>query len=202
VGRDQSAAIDLGLAILEREAKLNGEPEQPREGLSVFFIGVRGDHAEALQEVREDRMCVQRHVSEDIMEDVWLRNVVERVSRADRHRSREAALGERLEEELRLEESAHGNCAPTSLALEAGVHFIQIGDVFAGESDDFDPMQERARGVLLEMRDAAVIQRLPNLMIFRRVSIPILADVESLEAHLDLLSRLMRSRQRRRLMMV
>ena len=84
MGRDQSAAVGFGFAILEGQSELDGEPEEPCECLGVLFAGIGCSLAEALQEVRKDRMRMQGHVAEDIVEDVGFGNVVERFGGANR----------------------------------------------------------------------------------------------------------------------
>jgi hypothetical protein len=152
----------------------------------VFVAGLGCCLAEALQEIGEDRMRMERDVSEDVMEDVRLRDVVERVRGSDRDGGGEAATREGREEQLRLEKPLHWHGAPASLWFEARVHLVEVRDAVALQADDFDPLKERARCMLFEVLHAAVVERLPNAVVVSRVARPILADVEGLKAELDL----------------
>ena len=60
----------------------------------MLVAGIRCGLAEALEETGEDRMRMERDVPEDVMEDVGLGDVIERVAGADRHRGGEAAARE------------------------------------------------------------------------------------------------------------
>ena len=152
----------------------------------MLVSGVGCGLPESLQEIRKDRVRMQRHVAEHVVEDVGLGNVIERSRRTDRHRSREAAPGERLEEQLRLQESFDGHRPPAGLGFETGVHLVEVRDAVALQSDHFDPLEEGAGCVLLKVLHAAVVERLPDAMVFLRVARPILADVEGLKAQFDL----------------
>lgn len=121
-------------------------------------------------------------MSEDIVEDVRLRDVIKRIRRADRHSGREATQRQRPEEVLRLEKSAHGHRAPSSARFETLVHLLEIWNAIARQPDHFDPVQERIGSTSTEMLHAAVKQRLPDAVVFVRVSRPILADIECFQS--------------------
>jgi hypothetical protein len=142
--------------------------------------------AKALQEIGEYRMRMQWHVAEDVVEDVRLWDVIERSRWTDGHRRREAASRERLEEQLGLQESLHRDSPPAGLRFKACIHLIEVRDAIGLQSDDFDPLEEGAGCVLLKVLHAAVVKRLPDAMVFLRVSRPILTDVEGLKAQFDL----------------
>jgi hypothetical protein len=142
--------------------------------------------AKVLQEIRKDRMRVQRHVPENVVEDVRFGDVIERIARADRYGGREATPRERLEEQLRLEKALYRHGTPAGLGFETRIHLVEVRDAVALEADHFDPFKECSRRVLFEVLHAAVVERLPNAVVIGRVARPILADVEGLKAELDL----------------
>jgi len=81
----------------------------------MLVTGISRGLAEALQKIREHWMRVQWYVAKDVVKDVRLRDVIERSSRTDRHRRREAPPRERLKEKLRLEEALHRHRPPAGL---------------------------------------------------------------------------------------
>jgi len=96
-------------------------------------------------------------VTEDVVEDIRLRNVIERSRWTYRHRRREAAPRKRLEEQLRLEEPLHRHRAPAGLRFETRIHLVEVRDAITLQADHLDPFQERAGRVLLEMFHTAVV---------------------------------------------
>ena len=154
----------------------------------MFVTGVGCRLPEALQEIRKDRMRVQRHVAKDVVEDIRLGDVIERARRADRDGGRKASPRERLEEQLRFQEALDGDSPPSGLRFETSVHLVEVRNAVALQSDHSDPFQERAGRVLLEMLHAAVVESLPDPVVIGRVARPILADVEGLEAEFDLVT--------------
>src|SRR5262249_53621985 len=77
VAGDQARAVDLDAAVFLDEAELDCEPEQAAEALDVRrVVALEGGAAVGLEEVREDLERVQGDVPEDIVEDVWLGEIV------------------------------------------------------------------------------------------------------------------------------
>jgi len=66
------------------QPELDGEPEEAGHAQPGVFSGdLRGERAEALEEVGEDGVGVHGDVSEDIVEDVGLGGVFELVGAAE-----------------------------------------------------------------------------------------------------------------------
>ncbi len=92
--------------------ELDGEPEQPGKRGFVLGAGVQRCLAVGLEELRKHRIGVQRHVAEDIVEDVRLGQVVEFVWRANRDRRRELPLRKAGKEALGRQVPGHGAALP------------------------------------------------------------------------------------------
>jgi len=83
--RDQARSVELDFAVLADHAELHREPEEPSHAVQIFLAGEAGaDLPVALQGSRRIQVCVHRHMTEDIMKDVRLRCVLERLAGAQR----------------------------------------------------------------------------------------------------------------------
>src|SRR5688500_3491619 len=99
MGRDESTAVNLDLAILADQAELHGEPEQPRHASRVFLVlRRRRDLPVMLQEISEDRVGVERNVTEHVVENVRLGKVIELLPLPDRYGRRKLSEREALKE--------------------------------------------------------------------------------------------------------
>jgi len=202
VAADEAAAVDLDFAVFFDKAELDGEPEETTEALDVMFvIAEHGGFAVGLQEVGEDAKGVQRDVAEDIVEYVGLGEVVHNFARADENGRGEFSLREAGEEALRGEVAWHPVAGPTALGLQKLVDAVELGAFGEfGAAGDFDIAVEREiikqrhavasqaedahafdklrRDLLLEHGPAAVEKVAPNVVIFARVAVVVLRDVE------------------------
>ena len=71
---NQSTSIQSIPPAFADQTKLHGEPEETRKAFGVVrIIGADRSLAIGLQEVGKDGVCMQRDMSKDVMEDVWLR---------------------------------------------------------------------------------------------------------------------------------
>ena len=180
---DQSAAVELDLAVLTDDAELDGEPEEASHALQLVLrraagaIGKAGaDLAVVLQEVGEDRMGVHGHVPEDVMEDVGLGGVFERVAAAQPGGSGKLARGEHLEEGVGRQEAADGRGVPAGAWTEALVDLGEIGDGVFAQANLFEAVEIFLAGVLAELRHAAAHEFSPDSVLLGCVSRPVLLD--------------------------
>src|SRR5580698_4722301 len=99
VRTDQAAAVDLDFVILANQAELHGIPEQATKLLQYRGI-VDGcaNAAVTLEEIGKDFMRVHRDVAEDVVEDVGLGRVFERLAAAQPGRGGKATSGKHLKE--------------------------------------------------------------------------------------------------------
>src|SRR3981081_2580223 len=95
VRANNSAAVHLNLSVLANQPKLNRVPKQPAQALqnvrSLFFCA----HAAiVLQEVCKSRMRMHRDVAENVMKNVRLRNVFQRIAATQPRGCRKHARGD------------------------------------------------------------------------------------------------------------
>src|ERR1700759_5677931 len=99
--RNDARTVYTQTVVLLDQAEFDGVPVQARQvGQRVDADGVRF-HAPAavcLYVVGEHRIEQQRHVAEQIMEQVWFADVVDLVRTADPPRHRKTGVGEVIEE--------------------------------------------------------------------------------------------------------
>src|SRR5690606_13584499 len=120
-GRDDAAAVDAQPAGLADEPELHRVPVQPGQVLQrVRADGVRLDPAAAIggHVVGEHRVHQQRHVAEEVVEEVRLLDVVDLLGAADPPGDREAPVGQVVEEVEFGQQALHADQAPAGGRLQ------------------------------------------------------------------------------------
>ncbi len=178
---DEAAAVEPVAPALADEPELNREPEESREALGVVRV-VRGERCLAvrLQEVGEHRVRVERHVPEDVVEDVRLRQVVDRLLRPDHDGGRELAAREAREERLRGQVPGHGLALPARERHQERVDRLrplEERDVVAHQLDARRAVEVHAARVLGQELHLAVVQDAPGLLVLLGVARVVLPDV-------------------------
>src|ERR687895_2603040 len=120
---DESATVDLDASSLTDEPEFDGKPEESRHRRNGL-VGrcSRRQCAESLEKIGEHRVGVQWNVAKDIVEDVWLRQVVELFSRTHLERCWKTPALEASEELCGRDEATHADGRPASAPSEALVH--------------------------------------------------------------------------------
>src|SRR5579863_3901878 len=153
VRTDESAAVDLDFVVLADQAELHGVPEEAAELFEYRFIFDGGtDAAVTLEKVGKDFVCVHGYVAEDVMEDVRLRRVFERLAAAQPGCGGKASGCKHLKESRRRQEAAHRRGIPAGARLQPCAYRGEPGKAVALEADDFKAVEVGARGVLFEFR--------------------------------------------------
>jgi len=111
------------------------------------------------------RVVEQRHVAEEIVEDIGLDDVVELLGLPEPHRDREAPVGEVREERIVGNEARHRDDPPARRPGEAAVHLLEVRDAAprVEPRDRLDPL--RARVARHELRLA--LEEAPEQRVLR-----------------------------------
>ena len=151
-------------------------PVQAREHLDrPEAVGLQPPAAVGLEVVGEHRVEEQRHVAEEIVEDVGLDDVVELRGRAQPHGHREAAVGEVLEEHEVGQQPRHRHQPPVRRGAEARVHAVEARDAHA-EIEGGERRVELVAGVARHERGLARVEAAPQGVLGLRVGVPVLLD--------------------------
>ena len=131
--------------------------------------------AVCLHVVGEHRVEQQRHVTEKVVEDVGLDDVVELVLLAQPDRDRKPALREMREEDGLGQQPGHRDDLPAGHAAEALVHFVETGDPGVVTQRIHDA-QELDTGPARHETHLPRIQPAPAVLLLGGVARVVLAD--------------------------
>src|ERR1700738_3867131 len=114
VRANNPAAVYLNLSILANQSKFNRVPKQPAQALQNVRILYFCAHASiVLKEIRKYRVRVHRNVAENVMENVRLRNVFQRIAATQPRGCRKHARGEHFKKSLGRQKTTDWRCAPS-----------------------------------------------------------------------------------------
>src|SRR6185437_15050893 len=147
------------------ESEFNGEPEGTRDSpdhaldaparlgpvgemRADFRCGVRA-HSEPLQRGGEFRKCVQRQMPADVVENIWLGQVVGGFGRTHRNGCRKFPATERIEKSKRRKETAHRESMIAGALGEARIYFFQSRDCVRMKAQLLAALKEGRRAVFL-----------------------------------------------------
>src|SRR6185312_11906492 len=116
-----------------------------------FRCGVRA-HSEPLQRGGKFRKCVQRQMSTDIMENIWLRKVVGGFRGPHCNRGGEFPSAQRVEERKGRKEAAHRESMIAGALGEARIYFFQSRDCVRMKAQLLAALKEGGRAVFLPQR--------------------------------------------------
>jgi hypothetical protein len=160
-GRRQDAGT-VGLQALLRvdQAEFDGEPVEAGQQMDVG-AGLDAAAAIFLHVIGEHRIGEQRHVAEEIVEQVGFDQVVDLLALADPHGHREAAMGEMIVEGGVGNETRHADDAPAGQRLEPRIDRREVGDRIA-QLDRLETRQEFRAGIALGQRALTFQQQTPH----------------------------------------
>ena len=174
---DQPRAVELDLSVLADHPKFHREPEEPGHAVQVLLAGETGaDLPIALQKVGKDRMRVHGHVAEDIVEDVRLRRVFERLAGAQRGGGGKAPRCDHFKESRAGQVARDRGCVPAGARRQQGVHLSQIGDDVLAQADVVKAVEVLLACMLFELGHAAAHQLGPHGVLVRGIPAPVLLD--------------------------
>src|SRR5713226_2106879 len=177
MGADDAAAVNLNLSILANQPKLNRVPKQPAQpfqGVGVLYF--RAHAAIVLKEVCKYRVRVHGDVPKDVMENVRLRNVSERIAAAKPGGRREHARGEHLKKSFRREKPAHRRGAPAGPGSYPVGDRGKIGQPVILQPDDFKSFEVFPASMRIQLPAAPADQFLPNSMLVSGIVLIFLSD--------------------------
>jgi hypothetical protein len=110
-------------------AKFDRKPEQPAHPLQGDFVGQRRtDSPVMLQKIGKDRMGMHGYVTKDIMEDIGLGNVSERLPATQPRGGRKLPGRQHGKECVRRKEATHRSSPPATSRPKPLIHIGQVGD--------------------------------------------------------------------------
>jgi hypothetical protein len=112
---------------------------------------------------------MQRHVAEDVVKDVGLGQVVELLARPYGHRRRKSPQRQATEEILGRYEAGDGHGFPSCGWREPAIHFREIGDSLAFETDNVSALQKDPAAVLPQLAHPPLVKHAPDFVVLRRV---------------------------------
>jgi hypothetical protein len=188
--RDDAAAVNAQAVLLADEAEFDRVPVQPRELLQrVRADAVRLDAALAvgLHVIGEHRVHQQRHVAEQVVEEIGLFDVVDLVGTTDPPRHREAAVGEVVEEVEFGQQALDADQRPASRFAEHGIEVVELRNAVGRHAHRVLRLQELVTGAALQDLALARIQRRPGRVVLGAVAVPrLLDDAGRVHRHLAL----------------
>ena len=161
------------------QAEFRRVPVQAREiGQRLRADAVRLDPAAAvgLHVVGEHRVHQQRHVAEQVVEQVRFGQVVHLLGRADPPRDREAPVREMVEEVELGQQALHADQLPTSGRAQHLVEVVELRDLVRAHVHGALRVEERLAGAADQDLLLALEQLRPDVVVDRRIAGPGLLD--------------------------
>ncbi|TXT44701.1 MAG: hypothetical protein FD139_2132 [Methylocystaceae bacterium] len=182
------------------QAELNRVPVEPREIVELparqrpstaFSIG--------FEKTRIRRIGEERHMPEDVMEDVGLLQIFELRLRANEGAGRKAPIGEMIEEGVVRNQPGHRNDAPAGHGPQSSAKIRELRNAGARQFELLLRRQELVAGPAGQERRLAGEQPVPTIVLLiavggpvliyrpvrlsRRLRVSILAFVRELQSH-------------------
>jgi hypothetical protein len=143
--RRDAGAVDPQAVLLLDQAELDRVPVHPRQLVEhAELLRAQAADAVGLDVVGDGRVHQQRHVPEDVVEDVRLLEVVELVRLADEVAGREAPVREVLEEHFVGHQPRHGDDLPSGALHQDVGEAAEVRDPVRGRSAGC-PCRRRSR---------------------------------------------------------
>ena len=156
VGTDKPAAVDLHAALLADEAEFDRIPEDAADEFENGLVAnTRAELPIVRQKIREDRVGMHGHMAEDIVKDIRLRGVFERVAPAQPCGGGKAARGQHFKKGRAGHEAADRRCIPAGARFKALRDRSQAGHPVERKAENLEAFEILARGMLLKLVHAA-----------------------------------------------
>jgi hypothetical protein len=117
----------------------------------------------------------QRHVAEEIVEQIGLDQIIELLASPDPHRHRKTLMRQMIEEHLIGNQAGNGDDAPSRCGNEDAIGLIEARNAIRRGTQGARARNKLRRGITLYHRPLAMIERGPDCMLFRRVVLPLLS---------------------------
>src|SRR3569833_3481483 len=150
VGADQPAPVDLDLAALANQPKLNRIPEAPAQPFQHCFVFDGCTYASiVLQKIREDLVRMHRNMAEHIVEDVRFGRVFQGIATAQPGCGWEPPSGQHLEECRSRQKAADRSRVPSRSWLQPRADGCEPRQAVSLQTDDLESVEIRAGRMLL-----------------------------------------------------
>src|SRR5277367_871458 len=176
--RNQPAAVKLDRPLLPDHSKLNREPEESPHAFKLVLVMHQPSAYTPvlLQKIGKHRMRMHRHMPKDVMKNVRLRRVFQRLALAKPGRRWKLPRRQHLKKSIRRQKPAHRRRIPAGTRTKPLVYLSQIGNRILAQPDLMKSVEILIAGMLCKLRHPPAHQLRPHRMLFRRVSIPVLLD--------------------------
>ena len=179
LGADDAGAVDAQAVGFADQAELDRVPVQPGEvGQRLRTQRMRLHAAAAVggHVVGEHRVHQQRHVPEQVVEQVGFGQIVELLGLADPPGHREATVGEMLEEHQLRQQPFDADDLPAGGGAQHAVEIVEFRDPVRRHAHVALAAQELGAGAADQQLLLALEQRRPDLVIGAGVGTPRLLD--------------------------
>ena len=166
-GREDARAVDLEARRRADQAEFHRVPVEARQKVDLG-AGFQRALAVHLHVVGEHRVAEQRHVAEEIVEQVGLDQVVELGAGADPHRHRKAPMRQVIVEHRVGDQARHADDAPAGQLLQPRIDRREVGDAVA-DAERLEALHELIAGVDLGERRLPLDQQAPHGLVLVRV---------------------------------
>ncbi len=190
LGRDDAGAVDAQALGGVDQAEFHRVPVQAGQVLQRLRAdGVRLDPAAAVggHVVGEHRVHQQRHMAEQVMEQIRFCDVVDLVGAADPPGHREAAVGQVLEEVQFRQQAFHADQGPAGGRAQHFVELVEARDHVLAHAHLVLGIEEFAAGAADQQFALAPVQRAPGGMVVGAVAVPrLLHHGSGIDRHVSL----------------
>jgi hypothetical protein len=179
LGTDDAAAVDAQPIVLLDQPELHRVPVQAREvdqRLGADAVRFHAAAAVGFHVIGEHRVHEQRHVAEQVMEQVGLAEVIQLLGLADPPGHREAAVGQMLEEGELGQQAFDADQFPTGGLAQHRVEVVELRDAVGRHAHRALVAQELVARAADQHLLLAFEQGRPHRMVALRVARPRLFD--------------------------
>lgn len=165
-----------GVSIRPNSTVVPVKAGEVHQRLGADAMRLNAAAAVGLHVIGEHWIEQERHVTEQIVEQIRFGNVVELFGLADPPRDREAPVGQVIEEHLIGQQTFDADDFPAGARLQHCIQIIELRDRAGAHAEARLIAEEFAAGAVFQNLALAAEQRRPHLVVGARIARPRLFD--------------------------